>query len=116
MHSEKGQVIRSLKAEKDIKAVLFSGQRVESRQLRFYYNRNGLTQIRIGVFIPKKVFKQAVLRNRAKRIIKSILRQNRNKLGGLDFICLLKNMEKEDLETEILSNIVHKLIRKIPRW
>ncbi len=52
---------------------------------------NGLTHARLGLVIAKKRIKQAVKRNRVKRLTRESFRHHQHQLAGLDCIVMIKN-------------------------
>jgi len=52
---------------------------------------NELTQARLGLIIAKKRIKQAVKRNRIKRLVRESFRHHQHQLAGLDCIVMVKN-------------------------
>ena len=73
----------------DIKNVLQSAHRIGNKGLTFLYKENGTTINRVAFFL-KKGFKNAVSRNKHKRILRAIYREYKNLLNqGFDFIFIL---------------------------
>ncbi len=113
LSSNKKRTFYSLKKENDIKALLSSGNKTQTQQLRCYYSSNNLSKTRVVVFVPKRVFKRAVDRNRAKRVIREILRQETLKLQSMDFICIIKSLTREELKYSVLSEKIKLLLHGI---
>lgn len=64
-----------LKSNKDFVSLYKKGKFIVGRNCVFYYRKNGRKINRIGISVGKKVG-CAVLRNRAKRIIRQAYREN----------------------------------------
>jgi ribonuclease P protein component len=71
-------------------AEVFAARRV-LRGARFvlHYRPNGLSNARLGLVIPKKQARTAVLRNAVKRQVRELFRQRRTSLPALDLILRL---------------------------
>ena len=72
------------------------------------YIENGLDKNRFGFLISKKIDKRAVVRNRAKRIIRSCIEENlKNIKQGYDFLFILnKNIigkERDLIKKPLIS-------------
>ncbi|MDP8233489.1 MAG: ribonuclease P protein component [Candidatus Saelkia tenebricola] len=114
MQSEDNVKISSLKLEKDINNVFSKGSKIGNRFCVLYYQAGTQPNLRLGVFVPKKVFKKAVDRNRAKRIIREVFRQEKSDLGGLDIICLLTKCQKGEVSLKLFSQHISALLQKVP--
>ncbi len=108
-----GQIrVFSLKPEKDIQDVFSKGKKYGNQYSVLYCKNNAKPCIRAGVFVPKKVFKKAVDRNRAKRIIREVIRQGKNGLQSLDMIYVLKKCRREEVSLEFFRRQIAPLLRK----
>jgi len=69
--------------------------------------------VRIGIIVSKRVAKQAVIRNRIKRIIRESFRLQQPGLSGADIIVIARsecrNMDKKSLR-EVADSLWQKLI------
>lgn len=69
--------------------------------------------MRIGIIVSKRVAKQAVIRNRIKRIIRESFRLQQPGLSGADIIVIARsecrNMDKKSLR-EVADSLWQKLI------
>ncbi len=52
------------------------------------YRSNQLPYARLGLAVSRKVSKQAVVRNRIKRVVRESFRQHRQALSGLDVVVI----------------------------
>lgn len=81
---------RLLKAQ-DYKNVFEQSCRSTDRYLTVLARTNRLDFARLGLAITKKRLKQAVDRNRLKRLIRESFRHHQSSLAGLDCVVLAKN-------------------------
>ena len=111
----RGQIrVFPLKKKKDMRRVFSQGEKCgNSYSVLYYCQNNTQSHLRTGVFIPKKVCKKAVDRNRAKRIIKEVFREQKNDLQGLDIICILKQYRKEEGFLKMLRQQIIPILRGI---
>ena len=80
---------RALSGKSEFDAV-FSGQRLSTPEVVFFFTRNGLDLGRLGLVIPKKVIAQAVQRNRLRRRLRDLFRHFADRLNGFDVVCLAR--------------------------
>jgi len=69
-------------------------ERFQTEHFRFFYTKKG--QGRMGVSLSKKVMKQAVARNRVKRLLREVFRTNRDHLGHIDVHIIGREALKAD--------------------
>ncbi len=95
---------RKLNAE-DLKILRNMGKRVHTTLFSVVYwpAAPGLKEARFAVSVPKKVYKKAVDRNRAKRRVLSILAGINAKLGWYEFMIKnpLNSLPYKDIKEEI---------------
>ena len=78
-----------------------------------YYIANGLEINRVGISVSKKVFKRAVDRNRAKRIIRAAYRLNESKFErGYDIVFAVRK-DIDGKKTQDIEKILPKVIKDI---
>jgi len=70
----------------DIKQLLRSGRLLRGQGVQMLTNPNHRDYARLAVAVPKKLWKRAVDRNRAKRCIREWFRANKSMLSGRDFL------------------------------
>ncbi len=73
--------------QKDFNKIFKEGKKIKSNNFQILILKNSLDYSRIGVKINKKVGK-AYQRNKIKRILKEIFRNNQDKIQGLDIIII----------------------------
>ena len=67
-------------------AVLASPQRLRGERFELRFRRNSGSTARLGLIIPKRLARRAVLRNLLKRLIREAFRAMRPKLPALDVV------------------------------
>jgi ribonuclease P protein component len=78
-----------LRTGKEFQAV-FSSERIVSPHFVLYYRTNCLGSFRVGASVKKRHVKQAVRRNRIKRLSKEGARCRATVLAGLDLVILAR--------------------------
>ncbi len=69
-------------------------ERFHTPHFRFFYSREGSG--RLGVSLSKKVLRHAVARNRVKRLLREVFRQERSELRGVDLHIIGRDELKKD--------------------
>ncbi|MFH1406429.1 MAG: ribonuclease P protein component [Candidatus Omnitrophota bacterium] len=95
-----------LKQGTEFKSVLERGRRVKKANLAVWAAPNGLAFNRIGVSAPRRNFKLASERNKARRLLKEAYRRNKIKLcRGFDIVIMLKDTAPalSQLETGLIG-------------
>lgn len=94
-----------LKNNKDFLTLYKKGRSIVSRTVVIYFRKNGLPYNRFGITAGKKVG-NAVMRNRAKRIIRQAYRENEILFPlGLDIVFVARKSAAE-VKSDILSTYV----------
>ncbi|NLJ79042.1 MAG: ribonuclease P protein component [Tissierellia bacterium] len=102
-----------LRSNKDFKTVYNKGKSYWNRNLGIYVLKNNLQRSRIGFSITKK-FGNSVTRNRTRRRISEICRQNFNNIReGYDIIIIPRKNVIDITHTQLKGSIFH--IFKISR-
>jgi ribonuclease P protein component len=97
-----------------LKSVYQRGQTVRGSFLQLkYLPRQDQSRYRAAVVVSRKVHKSAVVRNRIRRRIYEILRQQQTKLLGLDVIVTVFSEQVAELEAAKLANSLTELIDKV---
>jgi ribonuclease P protein component len=100
-------------AKKDFEVVNRQGNFFSFGDLVIKVKENGLSQTRIGIAVGLKFSKKAVVRNRAKRQIREIAREELKSIkNGLDIVVMIRKGEKEKLDTRELSDMFKKILEK----
>lgn len=92
--------------------------KVSSRTLLVLAIENGTARARLGLVVGKKHLKQAVQRNRVKRLIRESFRHHQQSLSGLDIVVLVRgNLSSEDSARirQSIDTLWHDLIRRRSR-
>ncbi len=101
-----------LKKKKDFEAVSKQGSSFKNSFLILKVAGNTLIENRFGFVISQKVSKKAVIRNKLRRRLASIIKKMHVLEGGKDFVFIgLAGLEKKDFVE--LENIVKILFTKI---
>lgn len=103
---------KRLNLSKDFKWVA-SGKRLETKYLKLFI-RSGQNEIpKVGIATSGKIFKKAVERNRARRIISAALENLYNNLPpGLNIIALPKSGVTDVKSTDVLSDLKDALTKE----
>lgn len=101
-----------LTKNKDFAKVAQQGQVVFSRALGLKWIKNNLPYSRFGIVVSLKVDKKAVVRNKVKRRIRAVLKENLSKIvKGCDFLILTKPEIKELDYQQIKDKLLNLLER-----
>lgn len=97
-----------LRLEKDIKTLFTKGKGVFGICVGIKYKKNNLDESRFAVVVGTKVSKKAVERNKLKRQIRAIIRNNIDGfVSGYDIVFIGKkeslNKDTKELEKQILN-------------
>ncbi len=83
-----------LHLKNDFKEIIQGGKRIQGPSLVLWYKQTPADTQRMGLVVSKKLG-GAVVRNRAKRLLREAFRLNREKLAsGVDYIFSPRNSEK----------------------
>jgi len=74
--------------------LVFSGRKLVTRELVFYFNKGDSSRGRLGIIAGKKVMTLAVRRNRLRRRIRELYREHEPKLKGNDLVVLARRGKK----------------------
>lgn len=84
------RLIKAIKNRKDLERLHFLGKKTTLRNLKIVFLKKGNDFNRLAVSINKKQG-NAVLRNRAKRLIKEVFRLNKDKIkNGYDILIVIR--------------------------
>lgn len=92
--------------------VYFGGQRLLGRYYLLYFENNNLGYPRLGVVASRKSLKKAVMRNRAKRIVKEHFRFQKDRLPSIDIVFIAKSRSEEASKKE-LHECVNRLFNQL---
>ncbi len=105
----------------DFKDILKNGKPFFCKNLYIKTKKNTLDNSRFGIIVSSKVSKKAVERNRLKRIIREIIKENlKNIKNKQDTVIILNNSivnkKKEDISNDLLRGLQElELIDKIKK-
>jgi len=101
----------SLKKNKDFQKIIENRQSVGCSTLVIYYLKNNLEYARVGISCSKKIG-NAVIRNRTKRQVRSLLDSTLNLNTSIDYIVIVRNKFLEQEYEKNLKDIKY-LLEKI---
>lgn len=86
---------------------------VSTEQFNLKFLPNELPNSRFGFIVSRKIDKRAVVRNRAKRVLRSVVEENiKNIKQGYDFLFVLKKniigRKRDDVEEDLLKTLKSK--------
>lgn len=79
---------RRLKTNQEFQQLYRNARRFKGPFFSLLVLTNNLTHARLGMSISKKIARNAVVRNRLKRIIRESFRQSQHNMGNLDVLVL----------------------------
>jgi ribonuclease P protein component len=103
-----------LRDNKEIAIVFKNGKYIHGKYVFIKYIFNKKKNARIAINVSTRLFKQAVKRNRIKRLIREAMKPHLSTLPNLDILIIAKkelttNTNSQKINTDI-SNIFNKLI------
>jgi ribonuclease P protein component len=103
--------INRIKKKKDFDIIFKTGKSFKTSLLVLKIARNGQKHDRFGFIVSKKISKNAVVRNKIRRILARVAREVVGE-NGIDFVFIaLHGIEKKDF-SEIHDSVI-KLLNKI---
>ncbi len=91
--------------KKEYDYVFQSAKKIGTRFFTVLYRENKHNHPRLGLIVAKKTAKQAVERNRFKRIVRESFRLKANELPQLDIVILSRNGFKEENNSVLFSEL-----------
>lgn len=82
---------RRLRSSAEFKNTFKQAIKIHTPVVSFYLKKNTLVRARLGVVVPKKRVKTAVLRNKIKRVLREQFRHHQNQLVGWDLIVMVNH-------------------------
>ena len=105
--------INIIKENKDFSNILDNGKNVRNRYYNIYYKDKESKYYRFGISVGKKISKQAVIRNKLKRRLKSIIDNNKNYYSKeKDYIIIMKRNCLESTYDELEKGFLN-IIKQI---
>ncbi|OGN00058.1 MAG: ribonuclease P protein component [Candidatus Yanofskybacteria bacterium RIFCSPHIGHO2_01_FULL_39_8b] len=100
-----------LVGKKEFNRVFKEGRTVKGSFLFIKARLSSSNNSRFGFIVPSKIYKNAVDRNRIKRILSEIIYLNINKIkGGQDVVIVVRaRVEEETFKNELLNFIIKTL-------
>ena len=98
-----------VKENKDFDDIIKTGKYIKSKYYNIYYKDNGLSFPKFGIAVSKK-FGNAVERNRAKRQVRSLVDQYKNRFSkSHNYIIMIRRGVKEVSYSEMEQDFVSLL-------
>lgn len=88
--------------------IINKNQKYGNQYFSIYVSKSNLNHYRFGISVPKKIGK-AVVRNKIKRQIKSILKSNKNYFKVIDYVIIVKK-GLLDLNYQVIKNKLISLL------
>ncbi|MBL7054059.1 ribonuclease P protein component [Patescibacteria group bacterium] len=102
-----------LRKNKDFTKVSKEGDKFFLKSFGIKWIKNELEHSRFGVVVSLKVDKKAVIRNKIKRMFRSIIREDLSKIkSGFDFLILTRQGIKDLTYAEVKNNFLNILKKK----
>lgn len=100
--------INIIKKNDDFKKIMDSGKLLKNKHYIIYYKDKEEKYYRFGISVSKKISKKAVIRNKLKRQIKSIIDNNKNIYqNSKDYIIILKKSCLEETYNELENSFIN---------
>lgn len=97
-------------------AAVFANRRVLRGALfDLHYRPNEADTVRLGVVIPKRNARRAVLRNRFKRLAREVFRHQRKDLPKMDLVLrLARPADSRAVENAVVREDIQRLLSRLP--
>ena len=100
--------INIIKKNDDFKNIIDNGKLLKNKNYIIYYKDKEEKYYRFGISVSKKISKKAVIRNKLKRQIKSIIDNNKNVYQiSKDYIIILKKNCLEETDNELEKSFIN---------
>lgn len=94
----------------EYKEIFGKSKRLSSDHFNFLYAPNSLGYPRVGFVVAKKNVPGAVERNRVKRVLREVFRQNKSLFGSMDVVFIAKR-GSEALDFSLAQKEIKEMIR-----
>ena len=107
--------INIVKDSKDFDKIIHTGKLLKSKYYILYYINNNNDKYHFGISVGKKISNKAVIRNKLKRRLKSIIDNNKNLYqNNQDYIIIMKRSCIEASFKELEDDFIY-IIKKANR-
>ena len=108
--------INIIKENKDFENIIHKGKYIRNKYYILYYLKNNNNKFyRFGISVGKKISNKAVIRNKLKRRLKSIINNHKNLYeNNKDYIIIMKRSCLEANFIELEKNLID-IINKIKK-
>lgn len=105
-----------LRTSKEIEKVFKTGKYIHGSYIFIKYTPNKEQNSRVAISISTKIFKQAVKRNRVKRLIRESLQPLLVNLPNIDILIIAKKELPADISLETMqTNILNVFNQLVPK-
>lgn len=94
-----------IKTSRHFRNILTKGTKTHSENFILYTKPNSLGFPRLGVSVGKKASANSVRRNRMKRLLREVFRQNKPAFSSNDIVFVIKNDVSDKKFSELYSEI-----------
>ena len=107
--------VNIIKESKDFETIIHKGKFIRNKYYILYYLRNDNNKYyRFGISVGKKISNKAVIRNKLKRRLKTIIDNHKNFYqNNQDYIIIMKkacaNLKYQEIQKELVSLIESKV-------
>lgn len=99
-----------IKYNREFEMIMNKGKKYQNKYFYICVHKNDLNRARFGISIPKKIGK-AVVRNKLKRQIKSIIDEKKDYLKPLDYVIIIKTKGVSLSFNEIKNNLLSLIFK-----
>lgn len=89
----------------DFEVVFAASERSTDALFTVLFRRSTSPQARLGLAIPKKRIREAVGRNRLRRLIRESFRASKDKLGGLDVVVIAREAARQAENSRVFASL-----------
>ena len=101
-----------IRKSSEYEAIFKNSKRLRTRHFDILYTQNSLGYARAGLVVGKKNVRSAVKRNRIKRVVREVFRNNKSLFDSLDLVFLAKK-GCEELNYSVAKREIQDNIRSI---
>jgi ribonuclease P protein component len=102
-----------LKKKKDFDNIFKKGKTMAGKLVFLRFLKNNLEDVRVGFIVSSKISKKAVIRNKIKRRLREIFKNNINNIKKKIDIIIIAKPEIVNKNYQDIKNDIEKLIQNI---
>ncbi len=107
------QKLQRLKSSTEFRNVLDSDLRIKSKDYLIIVKKNSLGYPRLGLVVSRKTERSSVRRNRIKRILREVFRNNNDLFNSFDTIIIVKKVNDNANYSETKDELQRYLSRHL---